>query len=97
MERVQQHTVEQIIHVPIPQIQVQSVESVQVIPRELFPERIEEQIVDIPVHPIVAEIAGSGANYSSGALSAKHSGADCRSSSATGCGGHFQALCRAEC
>ena len=35
VERVQQHTVEQIVHVPIPQIQEQVVESVQVIPREL--------------------------------------------------------------
>ena len=56
VERVQQHTVSQIIHVPIPQIQEQFVESVQVIPRELFPEQIEEQIVDIPVLPIVEEI-----------------------------------------
>ena len=46
VERVQQHTVEQFIHVPIPQELI--VESIQVIPRELFPERIEEQIVDIP-------------------------------------------------
>ena len=50
-ERVQQHTM------PILQIQGQIVESVQVIPRELFRERIEEQIVDIPVPPIVEERA----------------------------------------
>ena len=56
VERVQQLTVEQIVHVPIPQIQEQIVESVQVIPRELFPERIEEQIVDIPVPPTVKDI-----------------------------------------
>ena len=40
-----------------PQFQEQIVESVLVIPRELFPERIEEQIVDIPVPPIVKETA----------------------------------------
>ena len=51
-ERVQQHTAAHIVHVPVPQIQEQTVESVQVIPRELFPERIEEQIVDIPVSPV---------------------------------------------
>ena len=32
-------------------------ESVQVIPRELLSERIEEQIMDIPVPPIVEEVA----------------------------------------
>ena len=42
VERVQQHTVEQLVHLPVPQIQEQIVESVQVIPRELFPERVEE-------------------------------------------------------
>ena len=57
VERVQQRTVEQIVHVPVPQIQEQIVDSVQVIPRELFPERIEVQIVDIPVPPIVKKIA----------------------------------------
>ena len=57
VERVQQHTVEQIVHVPIPQIQEQIEESVQVIPRELLSERIEEQIVDNRVPPIVEEIA----------------------------------------
>ena len=46
VERVQQHTVEQIVHVPTPRIQKQIVESFQV-------ERIEVQIVDIPVYPIV--------------------------------------------
>ena len=41
----------------IPQIQEQFVKSVQVIPRELFQERIEEQIVDILVPPIAEETA----------------------------------------
>ena len=36
VERVEQHTVEQLVHVPIPQIQEQLVEGDQVIPRELF-------------------------------------------------------------
>ena len=49
VECVQQHTVEQIVHVPTPQIHEQIVESVQVFSRELFPVRIE----------------GSGANYRS--------------------------------
>ena len=57
MECVQPHTVDQIVRVPVPQIQEQMVESVQMIPRELSPERIEEQIVDIPLPPIVEEIA----------------------------------------
>ena len=48
-ERVQQHTAEQIVHVPIPQIQEQIGNS--------FPERVEEQILDILVPPTVEEIA----------------------------------------
>ena len=56
VECVQQHTVEQIVHVPFPQIHEQIVKSVQVIPRDLVPERIEEQIVDIPFPPIVTEM-----------------------------------------
>ena len=57
VERVQHHTIEQIVHVPIPQIQDQYVEIVQVIPRELFSERIEEQIVDVLVPLIVEKMA----------------------------------------
>ena len=53
VERVQQHTVEQIVYVPTPRIQKQIVESCQLISRELFLERIEVQIVDIPVPSIV--------------------------------------------
>ena len=56
-ERVQQCTAEQIAHVPVPQIQEQVVENVQVIPPQLFPERIEEQIVDILVPSIVEDMA----------------------------------------
>ena len=51
-ERVQQHTVQQIVHVPIPHIQEQIVEGVKQIPQERFPEKTVEQIVDIPVPPI---------------------------------------------
>ena len=58
-----QHTGEQIVHVPVPQIQEQIVESVQVIPRELFPGRIEEQIVYMPAPPIVQEIAEVVQNF----------------------------------
>ena len=57
VERVQQHTIEQIVHVPSPQIHQQMMGNVQVIPRQLFPERLEEQIVDILVPPFVEEIA----------------------------------------
>ena len=56
VQRVQQHTVEQIVHVPIPQIQEQFVKSVQVISRERISERIEELIVDIPVPLMVEEM-----------------------------------------
>ena len=73
-ERVQQRIAEQIVHVSAPQIQEQIVESVQVIPRELFPGPMEE----------IAEVVQ---NVSSGAFPAKHCGADCRRSCATGCGG----------
>lgn len=48
-ERVQQHTAEQIMHVPVLQIQEQSMESVTVIPQESFLGRIMEQIVCGPV------------------------------------------------
>ena len=43
-ERVQQHTVEQIIHVPIPQIQEQIVVGVKEVPQDRFPEQSVEQI-----------------------------------------------------
>ena len=56
-ERVQQHTAEQIVHVPVCHIQEQIVESIQVTSRELFPEQFVEQIVDIPVPPKVEERA----------------------------------------
>ena len=47
--RTQQCTVENIVQVPIPQIQVQSVESVQEIPQERLPERIEEPNKNTPI------------------------------------------------
>ena len=43
-ERVQQHTVEQIVHVPIPQIQELNMEGVKDIPQERFPQQTVEQI-----------------------------------------------------
>ena len=39
-----------------PQIQNQIVGNVQVLPRELFPERVDERIVDFPVPPMVKVI-----------------------------------------
>ena len=48
-ERTQQCNVENIFHVPIPQIQEQFVESVQKIFQERLPERIEEPIENTPV------------------------------------------------
>ena len=57
VERVHQHTVAQIVHVPISHIQEQIVEGLKEIPQERFPEQTVEQIVDIPVPPIVEEIA----------------------------------------
>ena len=50
VERVQQHTVEQMVHVPTPQIQEHIGESIQV----------EEHIVDIPVPTIVEGSFPSG-------------------------------------
>ena len=43
-ERVQQHTVEQIVHVPIPQSQELNMEGVKDIPEERFPQQTVEQI-----------------------------------------------------
>ena len=57
VERVQQHTVLQIAHVPVLRIQEQMVENIQVVPRERVSERIEGQIVDVPVPSIEKEIA----------------------------------------
>ena len=48
-ERGQQRTVEQIVRVPVPQIQESIVKGGNVIPQERFPERTVEQIEDIPV------------------------------------------------
>ena len=53
-----------IIHVPIPQIQEQFVERVEKIPQErLLFERIEEQIGDILVPPIVEETVKIGQKF----------------------------------
>ena len=48
-ERTQQRTVGNIVHVPIPQIQVQFVEGVKEFHQERLPERVEELIVCDPV------------------------------------------------
>ena len=48
-ERVQQHTVEQIVHVPVPQIVGETVEVVQMIPQECISKRIIDRIVDVPL------------------------------------------------
>ena len=45
------------INALVPQIQEQIVENVQVIPREVVPERFNEQFVDFLVSPIVAHAA----------------------------------------
>ena len=58
-ERVQQHTAEQIMHVPVHQIQEQSMEGVQVVPKERFLGRIVEQIVDTPVPQGVKEVVSA--------------------------------------
>ena len=56
LERVQRHTVAQIVRVPAPQIQEKIVVVVKEIPRALFREQIEEQIVDFLVSPIVEKM-----------------------------------------
>ena len=48
-ERTQQRTVANIVHVPIPQIQVQFLDGVKEIHQERLPERIEELIVNAPI------------------------------------------------
>ena len=44
-------------HILVAPIVEQTVEMVQVIPRELFPERVDEHIGDFPVPPEVKEIS----------------------------------------
>ena len=56
LERVQRHTVAQIVRVPAPQIQERIVVVVKEIPRALFREQIEEQIVDFLVSPSVEKM-----------------------------------------
>ena len=48
-DRTQQRTVENSVHVPIPQFQEQSVESVQKTPQGRLPERIEEPVENTPI------------------------------------------------
>ena len=48
-ERVQQHTVEQIVDVPVPQVVEEIAEVVQIIHQERISERIIDRIVDVPV------------------------------------------------
>ena len=49
VELVQQRTVEQIVHVPVPQIQEQIVDGVKEIPQERFPEQTLKQIENTPL------------------------------------------------
>ena len=48
-ERVQQRTVEQIVHVPVPQVVNKIAGVVQITPEERFSKRIIDRIVDVPV------------------------------------------------
>ena len=48
-ERVQQRTVEQIVHVSVPQVGEEIVGEVQIIPLERISKRIIDRIVDVPV------------------------------------------------
>ena len=48
-ERVQQRTVEQIVHVSVPQFQEQIVEGVKVIAQERLFEQTAEQIENTPI------------------------------------------------
>ena len=48
-ERVQQRTVEQIVHVPVPQVAEEIAGVVQIIHRECISKRIIDRIVDVPV------------------------------------------------
>ena len=51
----EQHTAEQVVHAPIPQIQEKCVECVNVNRGARFPERAEEHMVDVPVPPTVED------------------------------------------
>ena len=55
-KRVQQHTAEEIIHVPIPQIQEQIVEGVKEIPPERSPEQTVKQIKNATPIPVVEDV-----------------------------------------
>ena len=48
-ERVQQHTVEQIVHVPVPLVVGEIVEVVQIMHQERVSKRIVDRIVEVPV------------------------------------------------
>ena len=48
-ERVQQRTVEQIVHIPVPQVVEEIAEVVQIIPQERVSKRIIDRIVNVPV------------------------------------------------
>ena len=48
-ERVQQRTVEQILHVPVPQVVEEIAAVVQIILQERISKRIIDRIVDVPV------------------------------------------------
>ena len=48
-ERVQQHTMEQIVHVLQPQAVEEMVEVVQIIPQQRISKRIIDRIVDVPL------------------------------------------------
>ena len=69
-ERVQQHTAEQVVHVPMPQIQEQSAAGVKVITQENHLGRILEQIVGAPVPQGVKEVVSAAVDELTAAVSA---------------------------
>ena len=48
LERVQQRTVGQIVHVPVPQVVEEIAGLVQIIPLERISKRIIDRIIDVP-------------------------------------------------
>ena len=58
LERLQQRTAEQILHVPVSQIRGEIVEVTQIVPQGRIADRVVEQIVDTSVCKIREQIVG---------------------------------------
>ena len=82
-ERSSECTVEQLVDMPVPQIQEQNLEVAEITPRRRIPERTVGQIDDVPVPQIHEQIVGVVKNILQERISERIARTDCRCDNAS--------------